>query len=177
LPVISVAVIAVVAIGTTIALPASMAGTHRTVASSAAPPDQAKRAISGVTAHAGANRDAGRLVPPSDSCLVTYTASTWPGAFTAKVIIDNRGTTSISGWKLTFTFPGDEAISSAWNAAFTQTGSRVSATSTNYDAAIPPGGRQALGFLGAWTSDNAAPASFSVNGTACSDPLQANTAG
>ena len=99
--------------------------------------------------------------------MVSYTAINWPGAFTAKVTISNRGSTSIDGWSLTFRFPGDEAISSAWNATFTQTGAEVSARNTNYDATIPPGASQSLGFLGAWTSDDAAPAAFRVNRAVC----------
>jgi type II secretory pathway pseudopilin PulG len=168
LPIISIAVIAVIAVGLAIALPASMASTHRTARSSTASPDQSTRNTAGVIAQAKANPATIRRARPSTGCLVTYAPSNWPGAFTVKVTIDNRGTTSIKGWKLTFAFPGDEAISSAWNATFTQTGARVSATNTTYDATIPPGARQALGFLGAWTSNDTAPTSFSVNGTACS---------
>jgi endo-1,4-beta-xylanase len=149
---------AALAVGLAIALSASMAGVHRTAGSITAQPDRAKR-------------NASRVVGPTSrntGCLVTYTPTNWPGDFTANVTIGNRGTTSINGWTLTFTFPGDETISSAWNTAFTQTGTRVSATSTNYDATIPPGASQSFGFLGTWTSNDTAPTSFRVNGTACS---------
>ena len=70
-------------------------------------------------------------------------------------------------WTLTFRFPGDEAVSSAWNATFTQTGTEVSAGSTTYDATIAPGASQSLGFLGAWTSNDSAPSGFRVNRTVC----------
>ena len=156
LPLISVAIITV---GLAIALPASMASAHRTAGAITASHHLAKRNISAVIAPTAANRATG--------CLVTYNSSDWPGAFTVKVTIDNRGTTNINGWTLTFKFPGDEAISSAWNTTFTQTGARVSATNTNYDATIPPGASQSLGFLGTWASNDTAPTSFNVNGTAC----------
>ena len=158
LPVISVAVIAAIAFGLAITLPFSTANAHQAASSNTAPPGQPKRSIPG----------AGRPARSSAGCLVTYTASNWPGAFRAEITIDNEGATSINGWKLTFAFPGDEAISSSWNAAFTQTGPKVSATNTNYDAIIVPGARQSLGFLGAWTSNDTPPASFRVNGAACS---------
>jgi endo-1,4-beta-xylanase len=159
---------AVIAAGLAIALPARMAGSHRT-AGSVMTPGQAKRNVSGVFARAQATTAAGgRLARQSSGCLVTYSPSNWPGAFTVKVTIDNRGATSINGWKLTFAFPGDQAISSAWNAGFTQTGARVSATNTDYDATIAPRARQSLGFLGTWTSNDTAPTSFRVNGAACS---------
>jgi hypothetical protein len=145
--------IAVVAVGLAIALPISMAGARVTAGSIPARSDRVEHA----RAAAG----------PGAGCVVSYTAINWPGAFTAKVTISNRGSTSIDGWSLTFRFPGDEAISSAWNATFTQTGAEVSARNTNYDATIPPGASQSLGFLGAWTSDDAAPAAFRVNRAVC----------
>jgi predicted small secreted protein len=148
---------AILAVGLAIALPASMASTHRVMSSVTVQPDRAKHKVSEAVAHT-----------PSTGCHVTYTPTNWPGDFTANVTIDNRGTTAINGWKLTFTFPGDESISSAWNTTFTQTGARVLATNTNYDVTIPRGASQSLGFLGTWTSNDTAPTSFSVNGTACS---------
>jgi hypothetical protein len=158
---------AVLAAGLAIAVPASMSGSHHT-AGPVTTPDQAKPNVPGVFTRAAANTAAGgRLARESSDCLVTYSPSNWPGAFTVKVTIDNRGATSINGWRLTFAFPGDQAISSAWNAGFTQTGARVSATNASYDATIAPGARQSLGFLGAWTSNDTAPTRFSVNGAAC----------
>jgi hypothetical protein len=101
-------------------------------------------------------------------CNVSYTANAWPGQFDAKITIRNTGVRSIRAWKLTFTFPGDERISSGWNTTFTQVDAGVSATHTNYyDADIPPGASQALGFLGTWQSSNAVPTSFRVNGVVC----------
>jgi cellulase/cellobiase CelA1 len=159
--------VAVVAAGLAIALPVSMASTHHTASPVAAEPGRAQHNISGAVALATADPAAHRPTPPSAGCHVAYTSTDWPGQFTAKVTITNRSTTRINRWRLSFTFPGDEAISSAWNATFTQTGARVSAMYTNYDDTIPPGGRQSLGFLGAWTSNDTAPTGFSVNGTAC----------
>ena len=159
--------VAVIAVGLAIALPASMARAHRTAGSVTAPPDHAKLNVAGVVAPATASPATGRPARRSTGCLVTYAASTWPGAFMAKVTITNRGTTRINRWRLAFTFPGDEAISSAWNATFTQTGAHVSAMSTDYDNTIAPGASQSLGFLGTWNSNDAAPTGFTVNGAAC----------
>lgn len=100
-------------------------------------------------------------------CQVTYTPSNWPGAFTANVTITSSGSSAINGWTLTFAFPGDQKITSAWNAAVTQTGASVTATNLSYNATISPGGSQSFGFQGNWIADDAAPTSFSVNGMAC----------
>jgi cellulase/cellobiase CelA1 len=176
--------IAVVAVGLAIAPPDSMAGTHRTADSIPARSDQAEHRISGTAAHAtadpgtgrpaapGTGRPAapgtGRPAAPGPGCLVSYTSTSWPSAFRAEVTITNRGRTSIHGWTLTFRFPGDEAISGAWNATFTQTGAEVSVRNVSWDATIPRGASQSFGFMGAWQFNDTAPTSFSVNGMPCS---------
>jgi hypothetical protein len=86
----------------------------------------------------------------------------------ADITVTNTGTTAINGWTLSFTFPGDTKVTSAWNMALTQTGQSVSATNLAFNAAIPAGGNQTMGFQGTWTSNDAAPTAFRVNGSACS---------
>jgi hypothetical protein len=100
-------------------------------------------------------------------CHVTYAPNDWQGGFTANVTIANNGSSAISGWTLTFAFPGDQKITSAWNATVTQTGASVTATNLSYNATIPAGGSQSFGFQGTWATSDTAPASFTVNGTAC----------
>lgn len=91
-------------------------------------------------------------------CTITYTtASQWPNGFVANVTITNTGTSTINGWALTFTFPGDQRITSAWKGTVTQSGQTVTATNTSYNAAITPGASTSLGFQGTWTSSNSPP--------------------
>jgi hypothetical protein len=102
------------------------------------------------------------------ACHVIYTLnSAWPGGFTAQVVIANTGTTTINGWSLTFTFPGDEKITSNFNGGFSQTGENATLTNASYNGTIAPGTSITDGFQGTWTSKDANPASFSINGTAC----------
>ena len=102
------------------------------------------------------------------TCHVTYTKnSQWPGGFTAQVVISNTGTTSINGWSLTFTFPGDQKITSNFNGGFSQAGENATLTNAGYNGAIAPGASITDGFQGTWTSSDASPTSFAVNGTAC----------
>ena len=101
------------------------------------------------------------------TCHVTYTKNEWTGGFTANVTINNTGTSAISGWTLKFTFPGDQKITNAWNAAITQSGTSVTATNLSYNATINPGGNTSFGFQGTWTANDTVPTSFSVNGSAC----------
>ena len=102
------------------------------------------------------------------TCHVTYTKnSEWAGGFTAQVAIQNTGTTTINGWSLTFTFPGDQKITSNFNGGFSQTGEKATLTNASYNGTIAAGASITDGFQGTWTSNDTNPASFSVNGTAC----------
>ncbi|HJP76433.1 MAG TPA: glycoside hydrolase family 48 protein [Pseudonocardiaceae bacterium] len=106
--------------------------------------------------------------PPPSGCHVTYTPNQWQGGFTANVTIGNTGSSAINGWKLTFTFPGDQKITSAWSGVEGQSGENVTITNESYNATIPASGSTSLGFQGTWTSSDASPTSFAVNGSTCS---------
>ena len=95
------------------------------------------------------------------------TASEWAGGFVANVTINNTGTATINNWTLKFTFPGDQQITSAWNATAAQSGENVTLTNVSYDGTIAPGGNTQIGFQGTWNSSDAAPTSFTLNGTPC----------
>jgi endo-1,4-beta-xylanase len=103
------------------------------------------------------------------TCHVTYTrTSEWAGGFVANVVINNTGTSTINGWTVTFTFPGDQKATNAWNATVTQNGASVTAVNLSYDATISPGSSTSFGMQGTWTSNDTSPTSFKVNGSACS---------
>jgi hypothetical protein len=114
------------------------------------------------------------VINPASSgvaCHVTYTLnSAWnasPNGFTSQVTIANTGTTTINGWSLTFTWPGDEVITANFNGGFSQTGANATLTNASYNGTIAPGGNITDGFQGTWTSNHANPTSFKVNGTTC----------
>jgi endoglucanase len=94
--------------------------------------------------------------------------NSWPGGFQAQIVLGNTGTAPISPWTLTFTFGGDQKIASLWNASYTQSGEQVTVTNESYDSTVAPGSSVTVGFTGSYSSSNAAPAAFAVNGTACS---------
>lgn len=105
--------------------------------------------------------------PPPGGCAVTYVPNTWPGGFTANVTIANTGTSAWSGWTATFTFPGDQKITNAWNTTMTQTGEAVTATNMSYNGNVAAGASTTFGFQGTWTSNSTAPAGFTINGNTC----------
>jgi hypothetical protein len=103
------------------------------------------------------------------SCTATYTVlNSWPGSFEAQITIANTGPDNITPWVLTWTFPGDQQITRMRNATYTQSGENVSAANVSYDAEISV--NSSIGFVldGTFTNSDASPASFSLNGTACS---------
>jgi len=102
------------------------------------------------------------------TCHVAYTSTgQWTGGFTAQVVITNHGTTATNGWTLKFTFPGDQKLTSDFNGSFAQSGEAATLTNASYNGNIPPGGNTTVGFQGTWTNSNAAPTSFTLNGTTC----------
>jgi hypothetical protein len=102
------------------------------------------------------------------TCQVSYVKNEWTGGLTANLTVTNTGTATINGWTLTFSVPGDQKITSSWNATVTQSGAAVTATNATYNATIAPGGNAQFGFQGTWTSNDTSPTAFSLNGTVCS---------
>jgi Cellulose binding domain len=54
-----------------------------------------------------------------------------------------------------------------WTASHTQSGESVTAVNEPYNPSIPAEGSVTIGFTGRFTSSDAAPTSFAVNGTSC----------
>ena len=99
-------------------------------------------------------------------CVVSYQVNQWTGGFTAQVGLTNNGA-PLAGWTLTWTFDGNQQITSAWNAQVTQNGAVVQAASLAYDGSVATGGTVSFGFQAAFSGSNDVPANFAVNGTAC----------
>ncbi|HZU54553.1 MAG TPA: cellulose binding domain-containing protein [Actinocrinis sp.] len=103
------------------------------------------------------------------TCNVSYVKSSeWPGGFVANLTIKNTGTSTINGWTLKFAYPGDQKVTNAWSTTVTQSGTAVTATNVSYDGTISPGGTVSVGWQGTWTSSDATPTAFTLNGAACS---------
>jgi lysophospholipase L1-like esterase len=102
------------------------------------------------------------------ACSVHYTVSSqWSGGFGSNVTINNTGTTTVSGWTLTWTFANGQTITQLWNGSDTQSGGKVSVTNLSYNGTIAPGGNQSFGFNAAWSGSNTNPTSFQLNGVTC----------
>ncbi|MEV5744854.1 PHB depolymerase family esterase [Microbispora rosea] len=101
------------------------------------------------------------------SCRITYRPNSWSDGFTADVTITNTGNAPVNGWTVTWTWPGNQRITNAWNAGVTQSGAQVTARNVSYNPAIPAGGSTNFGFQATYSGSNTAPAAFALNGAAC----------
>jgi cellulase/cellobiase CelA1 len=84
--------------------------------------------------------------------------SSWNGGFTDTVSV-TAGSQPLSGWTVSFTWPGDAQITSAWGATATQSGESVTLTNASYDGSLAAGATQSnIGFQGTWSASDALPA-------------------
>ena len=80
-------------------------------------------------------------------CRVTYTiGAQWNGGFTADVTVRNTGTTTTPRWRVSWTWPGGQTITNAWNATATRSGSTQVASSLSSNGAVAPGATTSFGF-------------------------------
>ncbi len=106
--------------------------------------------------------------PPPGGCLVKYSVTGYGTGFLADLSIINGSSTTINGWKLAFTFPGNQQISSAFGSTFTQVGNKVTLTNASYNGTIVSNGVANLGFAATFTGSNPSPTDFTLNGVLCS---------
>ncbi|MET8360976.1 cellulose binding domain-containing protein [Micromonospora sp. NPDC005171] len=106
--------------------------------------------------------------PPPSTCRVTYrNQSEWPGGFVATATVHNAGTAPVDGWTVTFSFPGDQQVTSGWNATIGQTGATVTARNVDWNRVLAPDGSVTFGVQGRWSASDVPPTGFSLNGTPC----------
>jgi cellulose 1,4-beta-cellobiosidase len=71
--------------------------------------------------------------------------------------VTNTGTAATKGWKVTWTWGGNQQITNSWNATVTSSGSSVTAVNLGYNGAIAAGGNTTFGIQASYTGSNAAP--------------------
>ncbi|MFK4040930.1 cellulose binding domain-containing protein [Nonomuraea wenchangensis] len=85
-------------------------------------------------------------------CTATYRpGSSWPGGFGAEVAVQNTGSSSITGWKVTWSWPGSQTITSLWSGTVTQSGTNVTVTNAAYNGSLAANASTSFGFNGSGT--------------------------
>ena len=97
--------------------------------------------------------------------------SSWPGGFGATITLTNNGSTAISPWTLTFSFPAaGEAVQGGWDGTWSQSGQAVTVTSESWNSTIAAsGGTVSIGFNGTDTGQDPAPTVFYINNNVCAN--------
>ena len=148
-------------------------GNTLTLTASATATGSAKISVTGTSGSLSAPTSITVTVNPSTTgggCTIDYTISPQNStAFGANITIVNNGSTALSNWTLTWSFANGQTVSSLWNGNEIQSGANVTVTNQSYNGSIAAGGSlTGVGFNGTWNGvTNAIPASFSLNGTAC----------
>ncbi len=99
-------------------------------------------------------------------CRVDYTVNGWADGYTAQIKVTNLGP-ALDGWRLTWTYTGNQQVMSAWNATVTQTGRSVVAVDAGWNGALATGGSADFGLQGTSRPTDPAPADFALDGVPC----------
>ncbi|NYV76837.1 PHB depolymerase family esterase [Streptomyces sp. UH6] len=105
--------------------------------------------------------------PPSGACRVTNTVSAWNSGLTDNITVTNTGSSTLTGWTLTFTLRSGQTITSGWNATFSPTSGAVTARNVGHNGTLAPGAATSIGFQATHTGDAGTPTDFKLNGSAC----------
>ena len=115
-------------------------------------------------------RDRSRLAPESLEARTMLTAAMpnyqlvqdWGTGFQAGITLDNKGTTAVTDWKVSFDY--SPQISSIWDAKIvSHVGSTYTIANAGWNGTLDPGRSVAFGFIGAGTGA-AAPLNWMING-------------
>ncbi len=116
----------------------------------------ASAAVTGTTSASGGGTGGG--TGGGSGCTASYTVSSdWGSGFNANVTVTNNGTAATTGWKVTWSFGGNQTVSNMWNAGYTQSGASVTAANMSYNGALAAGGNTSFGFGATYSGTNAVP--------------------
>ncbi|GAA2780233.1 chitinase [Streptomyces showdoensis] len=104
------------------------------------------------------------------SATATYTkVSDWGSGFEGKWTVKNTGTTTLSSWTVEWDYPSGTAVTSAWDATVTSSGTHWTAKNISWNGTLAPGATVSFGFNG---SGSGAPSGCKINGASCDGSTQ-----
>jgi chitodextrinase len=112
----------------------------------------ASNAVTATTASSGGGTGG------TSGCTATYQiVNQWDTGFTANVTVTNTGAAATKSWQVKWTWPGNQQVSSMWNATGTQSGTSETATNLSYNGAIAPAQNTTFGFQASYSGSNGVP--------------------
>lgn len=113
------------------------------------------------------------LAAPAEAATAataTYTkVSDWGSGFEGKWTVKNTGTTTLSSWTVEWDFPSGTAVTSAWDATVTSSGTHWTAKNVGWNGTLAPGATVSFGFNG---TGSGAPSGCKINGGSCDGSTQ-----
>lgn len=130
------------------------------------------KAVSGSTASANSNTARATTQAASSgaiACHVTYlNQNDWGSGFTGNLSISNTGPKALTSWTVSWTYAGNQQITTSWNSTYTQSGHAVVLTNANWNGTIAAGSTlSGIGWNANYSGANSTPTLFYVNGTLC----------
>ncbi|MCJ0871554.1 glycoside hydrolase family 18 chitinase [Streptomyces sp. AP-93] len=99
------------------------------------------------------------------SATATYTkVSDWGSGFEGKWTVKNTGTTTLSSWTVEWDYPAGTAVTSAWDATVTSSGTHWTGKNVGWNGTLAPGATVSFGFNG---TGSGAPSGCKINGGTC----------
>ncbi|MDX3314013.1 glycoside hydrolase family 18 chitinase [Streptomyces sp. ME08-AFT2] len=99
------------------------------------------------------------------TATATYTkASDWGTGFEGRWTVKNTGTTAISSWTVEWDFPSGTAVTSAWDADVTSSGTHWTARNKSWNGSLAAGASVSFGFNGTGAGS---PSGCKLNGGGC----------
>jgi cellulose 1,4-beta-cellobiosidase len=94
-------------------------------------------------------------------CGAAYSVQNdWGSGFTASVTVTNSGTTAITGWTVSYSYAGNQQLSSGWNGTWTQSAKTVTIANAAWNGSLSPGASTQAGANFAYTGANTPPATL-----------------
>ena len=102
-------------------------------------------------------------------CHVSYlNQSDWGAGFTGNLTIANTSSTAWTTWTVTWSYSGNQQVSTSWNGIYSQTGQQVSISNAAWDGSVAAGGMTSvIGWNANYSGTNDNPTRFYVNGLLC----------
>ncbi|MFE0774465.1 glycosyl hydrolase family 18 protein [Streptomyces sp. NPDC058861] len=104
------------------------------------------------------------------SATATYTKTQdWGSGFGGNWTVKNTGTTTLTSWTVEWDYPTGTAVTSAWDATVTSSGTHWTAKNVGWNGTLAPGASVSFGYNG---TGSGAPSGCKINGAPCDGSTQ-----
>ncbi|HJP80082.1 MAG TPA: cellulose binding domain-containing protein [Pseudonocardiaceae bacterium] len=105
-------------------------------------------------------------------------SSDWGAGYGATYTINNPMNIPLSTWKVSFTLPAGDKVTSVWDGSLTSSGNTYTVTNASYNAPVAAGSSASFGLNVSYSGSAPAPSGCTLNGDPCdgsADPVAPST--